>query len=222
LETLTILFILLATSYILSQIVKKFRLPQVLGPIYVGLIISIFFRQYIQELSVLESFADLGLIFIMFYIGLELNLDLLFKKPGRVISLSIFNILIPISVTFVVMKYVVGLDSIVSIIIGLIMSVTATTISIEILKDSGLLESRFGQSIVFSATLDDLVEIIFLPILIAYATKGDLSFTVLIFNILIFFTVIYGTRFLIIPYVRCCPESHKKVYWHEISYDKTK
>jgi Kef-type K+ transport system membrane component KefB len=200
LETLTILFVLLATSYFLSKIVKKFKLPTVLGPIYVGLIISIFFKEYIPELSGLESFADLGLIFIMFYIGLELNFSLFFKKPGRLLSLSAFNIIIPIVVTYIVMK-LIGFNSIVSIIMGLIMTVTATAISIEILKEYGLLESRFGQSIIFSATLDDIFEVIFLPILITYVDKGDLSLTVLIFNILIFFTVIYASRFLIIPYV---------------------
>lgn len=200
LESLTILFLLLAASYLFGRFAEKVRLPKVMGPIVIGIICSIFFKEVFEQTDILKSFADLGLVFLMFFVGLELDLKNGLRRPAKIVLVSIFNIAIPFSVTFIIMK-LMGFDTLVSCLLGVIMSITAEAISIEILQEFNVLKTKLAQTLILSATFDDVFGIVFLSGLVTYIEKGTNSFLLVFFNILIFFTVLYAARYLLIPYV---------------------
>jgi len=199
-ETITVLFLLLAASYILSNMARTARLPRVMGPIAVGLICGTFFKQEFMDLSILKSFADLGLVFLIFYVGLELDIVNCLKRPGRYVFLSVFDMLVPFGVTFIVLK-LIGFETFAALIIGVIMAISAEAVSVDILRELNILRSRIGETIILTATIDDVLGLLFLSGLVTYVEKGDQSLIFVVFNILIFFTLIYVVRFLIMPYI---------------------
>jgi len=201
-EIITVLFMLLAASYVASRLLKKINLPQVMGPISVGIITTAFFSSYVseQQVDLLDSFARLGLIFLMFYVGLEIDLFSRLKMPKNLLILASSTIVVPFIITLAVTK-LMGFDTIVSIILGVIMAITAEAVSIDILKELNILKTRLGETIVLVATMDNVIEILALSTLVTYIDKADMSFIRVIFNILIFLTLIYVVRFILVPYV---------------------
>jgi Kef-type K+ transport system membrane component KefB len=202
-ETLTLLLLLLTASYAAAELSVRLRMPRVIGPLAVGLVLGIFKTLILQDFDekLLSSFADLGLVFLMFYVGLELDFSSMFRhaKPG--IYVAVLNIVIPFSVTFAVML-LLGYNAVVSIITGIIICVTAEAMSVNILKDLKILTTRIGEIVIMAATFDDIVEILFLAGLAGYIERSHGSgWLLLIFHTLIFFTLIYTTRFLIMPFV---------------------
>ena len=201
-DTLTLLFILLAASYISGEAFRRLRLPRVLGPILVGGLLSLASGLLADEnISFLRSFSDLALVFLMFYVGLELDIKSMLRKPAKAFHVSLFSIIIPFGVTFAVMK-LLGYPNYIALIMGVMLSITAEAMSIDLLKELGMLRSRMGQTIIMAATFDDVVEVLFLSGLVTYVQKTldpELSLVYMLFNILIFFTVCYSARFLFIP-----------------------
>jgi Kef-type K+ transport system membrane component KefB len=104
-------------------------------------------------------------------------------------------------VTFGVML-LMGYSTIVAVITGLIVCVTAEAMSVEILKEYDMLKSKIGEIIILAATLDDFVEVLFISALVTYvdsAKHPEQGIMFMMFSILIFFTLIYATRFVILP-----------------------
>jgi Kef-type K+ transport system membrane component KefB len=206
-QLLTILFLLLAAAYIAGELARMIRLPRVLGPLCVGLALAIPQAQRgifdAEALSFLSNFADLGLMFLMFYVGLEIDFRSMMRDAKRGVYVSVFNILIPFGATFIVAR-LLGFGNLVAIITGLIVCVTAEAMSIEILKEMNMLKSRIGETIIMAATFDDLVEVLFISGLVGYIAKvqnPDQGIIFIIFNILIFCTVVYTVGFVILPYL---------------------
>jgi P-type Ca2+ transporter type 2C len=206
-QFLTLLFLLLAAAYIMGELARKVKLPRVLGALLVGLGLSILQTTYKifdpETLSFLKSFADLGLMFLMFYVGLELDFRSMLRNSRRGLLVSIFNILIPFFVTFITMK-LMGFNYLVSAITGLIICVTAEAMSVDILRELNLLKSKLGETIILAATFDDFVEVLFISGLVGYIAKvqnPDQSISFIIYNILIFCTVVYAARYVILPYL---------------------
>jgi Kef-type K+ transport system membrane component KefB len=206
-QLLTTLFLLLAAAYIAGELARRMKLPRVLGPLCVGLALAIPQAQRgifdDEALSFLKSFADLGLMFLMFYVGLELDFGSMLKHARKGVYVSVFNIIIPFSVTFVTIK-LLGFDYLVAIIAGFIVCVTAEAMSIDVLRELNMLKSKIGETIIMAATFDDLIEVLFISGLVGYIAKvenPDQGVIFIIYNILVFCTVVYIARFLLLPYL---------------------
>lgn len=206
-ETLTLLLIMLASSYFLSECARKLSLPRVLGPLTVGLALG-FDSIYIMflgkgDLDVLRSFSELGLAFLMFYVGLELDFRSMMRNTKQGLYVSAFNVVIPFTATFAAMM-LLGYSPLVAVITGFIICVTAEAMSVDILKEANLLKSRLGQTIMIAATFDDLIEVLFIAGLVAYvdgAQNPGQGVLLIFFHVLIFLTAIYTTRIVILPWL---------------------
>jgi Kef-type K+ transport system membrane component KefB len=203
-ETLTLILLLLAAAYVTGESCARLRLPRVLGPLFVGLVLGVSEVKSLlhgEDLSLLASFADLGLVFIMFYVGLELDFRSMFRDARSGLYVAVLNIIIPFAISAATML-ALGYGVFPSVITGIIICVTAEAMSVNILKELKLLTSRIGGTIIMAATFDDLVEILFLAGLAGYIERSHGSgWLLLVFHALIFFTLIYATRFLIMPHL---------------------
>src|SRR3989338_1204331 len=121
-QPLVLVLICLLGAYVFSYILKRVGIPSAVGQIGLGILFSIPIIRgalFTQENSNLLAFlANLGVILLFYYVGLETNLNLFTKHLKKSALISAFNTLLPLGLGFVVMKFVLGYSTLVSLIIG--------------------------------------------------------------------------------------------------------
>ena len=170
---LDIALILLSTKC-LSLLTKRFNLPQVVGALLAGVILGPAMFNILNETEFISQMAELGVIVLMFTAGLESNIDEL-KESGRA-SLIIASLGEIVNVNTTVQ----------SIFIGIVLTATSVSITVETLKELGKLSTRAGNAILGAAIIDDILGILALTV-ITSISDPDVSLRIVIFKIIGFF-----------------------------------
>src|SRR3989338_2084976 len=165
---LIVILVSLGFAYFLSEIVKKLGLPRVVGQISAGLILGIpLVKGYLftgDHLDILSFLANLGIVLLFYYVGLESNFNILTKNLKLSLMISLFNTLIPLILGFILMKFLFGFSLVVSLIVGVSLAVSAQSVSLDILEELNLLKSRIGRLIISAGAIDDVFELILVGI----------------------------------------------------------
>ncbi len=191
---------ILILGAIVTLLFKKLKQPVVLGYILAGFLASPKF-EYLPSISNLENiqfWADLGIVVLMFSIGLEFS----FKKLMNSGSSAVVTALIIITgMTFAGfgVGYLLGLNSINCIFLGGMISMSSTTIIMKALDDLGLKQKKFASLVLAVLIIEDLFAVLMLVLLSSLA-MGDVKGSELLFCIakLMFFLIIW---FLVGVYV---------------------
>src|SRR3989338_4634826 len=137
------ILVALLLAYTISEVLKRtLGIPRVVGQVGAGLILGItFFKSFLfnqENTDVLSFLANFGVILLFYYVGLETNFSIFRKNLRRSLSISLVNTTLPLILGFVVMKYVFEFNTIISLIIGVALSVSAVAISAGMLEELGL------------------------------------------------------------------------------------
>lgn len=184
---------ILLLGAIVTLLFKRLRQPVVLGYILAGFLASPRF-EYLPSISNLDNitfWADLGIVVLMFSIGLEFS----FKKLVKSGSSSILTALIIITgMTFAGygVGYILHLNTINRIFLGGMISMSSTTIIMKALSDLGLRQRKFAQLVLAVLIIEDLFAVLMLVLLSSMA-MGDIQGMELLFSIgkLAFFLIIW-------------------------------
>ena len=198
---LQIAIILLATK-LLGLVTKRISLPQVAGIILGPMLLDV-----VERNSLISNLAELGVIVLMFSAGLETDLQELKKAGLASFVIALLGVLVPLGGGFLLAHFFnteqdPEMSSLFwqNMFIGVIMTATSVSITVETLKELGVLNSRAGNAILGAAVIDDILGIIALTVIISLGGKtgeeggektfgsfaGDGVLTVFI-NILAFF-----------------------------------
>ncbi len=190
--------ILLATK-LFGMLTRKLGLPQVVGMILAGLLIgpAIFSQLGLgfngllnpsaSEMQVLQSFSQIGVVFILFSSGLETDVKEL-KRSGVAASMvALAGVLLPVVLgTVVSLLFMQGFGEgycqeklINALFIGTILSATSVGITVETLRELGKLNTRVGTTILSAAIIDDVLGIIVLSVISSLAGGGSIWVTLL-------------------------------------------
>ncbi|MDR1435212.1 MAG: cation:proton antiporter [Puniceicoccales bacterium] len=187
--------ILIGTAGIAGFIFHFLRLPLLLGYILSGLIIGphLFFANYIKNYEILHQFGDLGVIFLMFYIGLEFNLDKLRRTLGPSLLVVIFQTIVMMFVGILSAKFLhwSGLNG---LFLGALMAISSTMMTIPVLREQNALDSHFAQLAIGVLVLEDFVAILLLIVLSGISMTGffewkavwQVTFLVGVFVVMVF------------------------------------
>lgn len=223
-----IALILLSTK-VLGLVTQKFSMPQVVGALLAGLLLGPAGFDILQETDFLKQVAELGVIVLMFTAGLETDLNEL-KKTGKAsFIIALFGVLVPLLLGFITASIFTqsitsdGVNQILqNIFIGIVLTATSVSITVETLKELGKLNTRAGNAILGAAIIDDILGIIALTMITSCADssvniqlvlgKIALFFVfaivvgVLFYKIFKFWVQCYGRdmrRFVVISFVFC-------------------
>ncbi len=203
---LLMILIALVLAFILSEIFKMLGLPRVVGQITAGIILGIGSIKMVvfsvENYEVLTFLANLGVILLFYYLGLELDLRSFAKHIKRSVTISLFKALTPLIAGFLIMKYALGFNALSSLMIGLALSAGAQSVSIDLLEELKMLKSKIGTMIVRVGVITDMFEIFIVAIILALfqMTVKQLTITTLALNILAFFVCIFFARIWFIPH----------------------
>lgn len=192
---LDIALILLSTK-VLGIITKRFHLPQVVGALLAGIIMGPVVLNILQETNFLMQLSELGVIVLMFSAGLEADIHEL-KKTGKAsVVIALFGVIVPLIGGFLI-GYIFNKESVVAndagasillqnIFIGIILTATSVSITIEALKEMNKLNTPAGNAILGAAIIDDILGIVALTI-ITSIRDTNVSITTVLLKIVAFF-----------------------------------
>lgn len=166
--------VLLPMAVILSLIFARFRLPTVLAYLLAGMIFGPYGAGLVTEVETLNLFAILGIVFLMFFIGLELDPNDLKRLGAKIFTLTVVEVWI----TFAVgagLGLILGLSWVTSVFVGSITAITSTAVVGKLLIDRGRLRSDMGHIIMGIMVVEDFVAVLLILILPQIALFGQVE-----------------------------------------------
>ncbi|MGL5867917.1 cation:proton antiporter [Clostridium chrysemydis] len=197
-----IAIILLSTKF-LGIVTKKFKMPQVVGALMAGLVLGPAMLDVLHETEFISQMAALGVIVLMFTAGLETDISEL-KKTGKVsFVVAVFGVIIPLLFGLLVSSFFNkgdlsynGTSSLLqNIFIGIILTATSVSITVETLKELGKLNTRAGNTILGAALIDDILGIVGLTIITSMADPS-VDILEVLFKIILFFVFCFIVGYL--------------------------
>lgn len=169
---------ILAVTIVLNDVFKRFNLPPVVGQILGGLILGIPFLKsnlFMEgSLDIVDFLADIGIIFLLLLVGLEIDIEKIKESSKDAAIISIFASVTPFVLGFISIR-LLGNNMLVSVIFGLALSVTAEGTTIKVLMDADALNTNLGALLVSAGTIDDIFEVLLLSIVIVVGLGGGYS-----------------------------------------------
>ena len=196
------LSVILFSTKVLGLVTKKIKLPQVVGALCAGLILGPACLNIVSETDFFSNLSELGVIILMFTAGLETDIHEL-KKTGKASFLiALLGVIVPLGGGFVLayMFKIGAADDLPTssmlqyIFIGIVLTATSVSISVETLKELGKLNTRAGNAILGAALIDDILGIIALTLVTSMADPDVHILTVLL-KILGFFVFAIAAAF---------------------------
>lgn len=161
------LAIIIMSAKFLGMVVRKFRVPQVVGEILAGLLIGPSVLGLVRSGDFLSTMAEIGVVLLMFSAGLETDLKDLAKSGIAATLIACFGVAVPMAAgtALYMLYYGIGFHDpgfLNAVMIGCIMTATSVGITVESLKEMGYLSGRIGTTILSAAIIDDVIGIIVL------------------------------------------------------------
>ena len=187
------LAIIILSAKFFGLVARKLAAPQVVGEILAGLLIGPCVLNLVQGSDALSTFAEIGVVLLMFTTGLGTNIKELLKAGPIATFIACVGVFVPLVGGTLLYSAFYGFAAVGSpeffraLFIGTIMTATSVSITVATLQELGHLKSFLGTTIVSAAVIDDVIGIIVLTCVIG----GVLLDTVL------FFLVAIGIGFVI-------------------------
>ena len=177
--------IILIASKIAGDICIRLGQPSVLGKLLIGIVLGPSVLGLVTETETLAEISQIGVILLMFIAGLETDLQE-FKRSGKASTLvGLGGIVVPLVLGFFAGK-MMGFNDFEAWFLGLLLSATSVSISVQALKEMNQLKTREGATILGAAVIDDVVVIIALAFLMSFA-GGEVNLGIVILKKVLFF-----------------------------------
>ena len=170
------LAIVMSVAALATVLFRQFKQPVVLGYILAGLVIGPHTPPFalIADEHAIETLAELGIIFLMFALGLEFSLRKLRKVGATAFIAASLEILLMILAGYGLGR-AFGWNQMDSIFLGAILSISSTTIIIKALEGLGKTRERFASLIFGILIVEDILAIVMIALLSGFARTGQLE-----------------------------------------------
>ena len=172
-DTLFSLFILFLAAKIGEEVFRRINQPGVIGELLGGFIVGPFALGLADVTITAEVFAELGVVILLFTVGLEVRLDDLLKVGPMAIAVGTIGFILPI-IAGLGIGLAIGEDVLPAALIGLALAATSIGITSRVLAEMGVLDRAFSRVILGAAIVDDILALLAIGILSGLA-EGDLG-----------------------------------------------
>lgn len=159
-------------------IARKLRAPMVVGEIVAGLLIGPSILGVVRQNDFLAMMAEIGVLMLMFNAGLGTNLRDLIKTGPKAVLIACAGVAVPLLGGYLLYSGYYGFAAKGSdafyeaLFIGVIMTATSVSITVETLKEMGKLKGIVGTTILSAAIVDDIIGIIVLTFVIGFKSAS--------------------------------------------------
>lgn len=179
---------------------SRIKQPAVFGYLIAGILIGPFALKLVHDLDAINVFAELGIIILMYSMGLKFNLKKLRRVGALAISVGVMEIFMFLAIGNTLGK-MLGWSYIESIFLGGVLAFSSTAVILKFLMDKGALRKEYSLLILGILIIEDVGAIALITILGSFSMVGvDLlwDMTMIVFRILVFFsiTLAFGLKFI--------------------------
>lgn len=173
--TLLLLVVVFVAAKTLGEIAERLNQPAVAGEILAGILLGGSVLGYVNPGDgIVHLFSEIGVLLLMFTIGLETDLTRLLKVGGTSLAVAITGVVLPFGLGYGT-ALLFGLDTLGSIAIGAALTATSVGITARVLSDMGRLDEPEAHVIMGAAVLDDVIGLILLAIFAQVAAGGTVT-----------------------------------------------
>ena len=189
--------IIMIAASIMAMVSYKLKQPMVIGYIIAGMIIGPFTPPFslISNFDVLNLFAEIGVILLLFVVGMEFPIEKLRKIGKRALVIAFSEGLGTFGIGFLVCQ-AVNYSLADSLFLALAISVTSTVIVMRILGELGMIKDEASIIILGVAVIEDIIIISMLAILQSVSSTGGLYNIELVTSIVTVLAFIGGALFI--------------------------
>lgn len=171
--------VILLASRAGGAIARRLGQPRVLGQLIVGVVLGPTvldmlhwgILQGVDLQHTIKEFAELGVLLLMFNIGLEVHLSELAKVGKVAVFAGVLGVVVPVAFTaVVVLPY--GYDMIPALFAGVTLAATSVSISAQVLLELGYLHTKEGNALLATALIDDVLAILAVSLTLVLAGAG--------------------------------------------------
>ncbi|ASJ09845.1 sodium:proton antiporter [Thermococcus sp. P6] len=190
-EILLLISLMLATAKLMGYLFERMGQPVVLGQIFGGLLIGIFF----DTNPVIGQFSNLGVLLLLFIAGLESELEE-FRRVGRQsVVVAGTGVLVAFIFGFAVAYFFVPIHE--AVLYGAMMTPTSVSITVRVLMELRKLNTKEGTTILAAAVVDDVLGILVLTVALSIIRGGEINYATLAevivsVSLLLFFFLYFG------------------------------
>lgn len=211
---LLVLAIILLSTKVLGLASGKVKMPQVVGALVAGLILGPSVLNLVIEDSFISVISEIGVIMLMFAAGLETDLQELKKTGLASFVIACAGVIVPLlGGTGLYLVFFNGEGDpqhfLKAIFVGVILTATSVSITVETLRELGKLKGRVGTAILGAAVIDDILGIVVLTVVSSF-TNPDVQIGMVLLKIVLFFVFIAVVGFLVYKYFKHLSTSFAK------------
>lgn len=200
-EILQQFIIALVVAVVVVVILSRLKIPSVIGFLFTGMLIGPHILNLVHSGHEIEVLAEVGVMLLMFTIGLEFSIKRILSMRHEVLVLGGLQIVFTISVVFVLMKFLLGFSLQESILASFVISMSSTAIVLKSLQDKGQLQTPSGRIMTGMLLFQDIcvVPLIILTPLIGKLNEVDPTEILLKIGISFTFIIVifYLSKFLL-------------------------
>lgn len=196
---LQILIILVGTK-LAGDVSVRLGQPAVLGKLLIGILIGPAVLGWIDNSEMLKQLSEIGVLLLMFLAGLETDIQELNRSRTSSLAVAVGGVIFPFVGGYLTGIYI-GMSDFQALFLGLLLSATSVSISVQTLRDIGKLQSRESVTILGAAIADDILVVVLLAFLMSFSGMGDNSLLMVMMEKVFFFLMIFLLGWKVVPWV---------------------
>ncbi|MBS6547398.1 MAG: cation:proton antiporter [Butyricicoccus pullicaecorum] len=176
-EFLLVIAIILLSTKLLGLISERVHMPQVVGALIAGILLGPSVLGLVTETDFLLKTSEIGVIMLMFLAGLDTDLGELKKTGVASFVIALIGVIVPLvggtaCYELFFRDAADPLDFLKAVFIGVVLTATSVSITVETLREMGKLKGKVGTAILGAAVIDDVLGIIILTVISGFADSS--------------------------------------------------
>ncbi len=173
-DLLVDLFIVLLAAKLGDELFRRLKQPTIVGEILAGLLVGPAVFGLVEPSDILEVFAELGVVFLLFWVGLETKLSDLREVGPTAVSVGLLGVIIPFGAG-VGLGLALGESTATALFLGAALVATSVGITSAVLLELGVMDRRASRTILGAAIVDDILALLLVAVASGVAVAGGVD-----------------------------------------------
>ncbi len=195
------ILVLFSISVILLLLLNRFKIPSVVGYLVAGIIAGPFALGLVKDSHQIEVLAEIGIILLLFSIGIEFSLKTLLKVKAMIfIGGTVQIVLTTVAISVIAILFGASLRE--AAFIGLLVSLSSTAIVLKVIQDNGTVDTPRGRISLAILILQDLAIvplIIFIPLMAGEDTSSTAPIWWQILRVILVIVIVFISARYLVP-----------------------
>lgn len=194
------LFIILAGTKLAGDLSVKLKQPAVLGKLIIGIVLGPAVLGWIHDDILISELSEIGVLLLMFIAGLETDVEKLKQNWKSALAVALGGIALPFIGGYG-LGISIGWEQNYSLFLGLLLSATSVSISVQSLKDLNQLSTSEGTTILGAAVIDDVLVVILMAFMLSLLGTEEVSLGLVIGKKALFFIGAVVIGLFVVPFL---------------------